>query len=1318
MTPERHPYCVIRILSLSVVLLFMVNATAWAQGVRFSRGLSDHAVLQRGKPITITGFADKGRAVTVAFAGQSKKATADDSGAWSVVLGALPANSNGADLVATAGGDKVTLSDVVVGDVILFARQTSIDVSLGRDKQGQAQAANLPAGAGFRVMHIKTIPAATPQADLAPKATDGWVTVDKKSALSMSAAAFYVGRDLSAKLDVPVGIIDLDMGPNFTLGWISRQAIAGNNDYYGRPTRITAYAAQQEAQAEAIEAQTRSAQETAGQTPIAEYSINGPMYPAAGYNAVLHPLRNLALKAILVQLGNDYPYMAYEQLRKEGRSFDRGALDTAWWANYLHRKRGYRAGLEVVPRIPSLWRRSFGDEQLAMGLIMPPSSDLATYAMHNREIRELQRRTAESNQAVGLILPGNAHVPFSGQPADEALLAKRSLAWLIGSVYQREGVVPCGPLFERMQVDYSKAQIFFKPGTADGLKAGPGALDQFEVAGVEGKFFPAEASIDGQTIRLQTNQVSRIANVRYNFKQRPNQGLENRAGLPAIPFLTGEHEYEDVPRRAEANLPPEYSTPARDWAEGDIAIISGGGASFDGGPGLLGATGVVGLPFGPNIRVTHVIPGSPADGRIQVGDMIYKVNDKMFGENHLKDVAEAIEYAESEAGGGKISISLRREGELMDVGLQIEVLGTYSATSPYDCPKADRIVANSEAYLAARGGIASGASGGGWLYSDSLFLLGAGTPEYQGLVRRFIYQKMADLKKKGAAPGGWMGAHGSLLFGEYYLATGDRNVLPYLKMYCDALAATQCREESFPDLSQRSIGGWRHNYPGGEHYGMIPTIGLPAMIGMTLATEAGVDVDRDTYRRGMFLFRDHQAEMGYNDYAATAPLRTAPRPIEPDKVETGMLSSHNGSAGMAAILFHLVGDTRIAHLNSTYCAYAWNNCNEGHGSNFFNGMWTPLGANMHSKSAFIHFMRNHYWFRDLKRMYDHGYLASRDKSPSAGHDLALVVPRQRLRILGAPQSVFAHDAPAVLKPALDAFYGRDYDQARQLAAKLTQQPDLASDDRNKAEQLERAARELQQSIESDLAKVQRLVQAGKLYEASLDLDQLKGVAPEADARLAAIEQAVTAPAAQQAFKADKSRYDARQKSVFFKWQSVQAGGDQNVTWHSLSTEAIVNRRLANAPGMTDDEHATRWKAKIVEDVSQAPAGWTAEDFDDSGWGTTTLPVSWHLNHALLARTTFEVADKQAIERLRVSCHPYRQINIVVYLNGKVVAKFNQCEAVGGWVHGELPAAALKLLNNGRNTLAFSTTNDWRWSARGGVSNGGFGLKLDMGKSNE
>ena len=48
--------------------------------------------------------------------------------------------------------------------------------------------------------------------------------------------------------------------------------------------------------------------------------------------------------------------------------------------------------------------------------------------------------------------------------------------------------------------------------------------------------------------------------------------------------------------------------------------------------------------------------------------------------------------AESQAGGGNLSLIRWRAGKTENVVVKLPVLGTYSATAPYDCPKSQRIL--------------------------------------------------------------------------------------------------------------------------------------------------------------------------------------------------------------------------------------------------------------------------------------------------------------------------------------------------------------------------------------------------------------------------------------------------------------------------------------------------------------------------------------------------------------------------------------------------------------------------------------------------
>ena len=86
----------------------------------------------------------------------------------------------------------------------------------------------------------------------------------------------------------------------------------------------------------------------------------------------------------------------------------------------------------------SLGPPSAGDEALPVGWIAPPGSDLVSMGRHHREVRELQRKAADEENGVDVILPGTEHRPFSAQPADEALLGDRCLAWVTGAVYEKD----------------------------------------------------------------------------------------------------------------------------------------------------------------------------------------------------------------------------------------------------------------------------------------------------------------------------------------------------------------------------------------------------------------------------------------------------------------------------------------------------------------------------------------------------------------------------------------------------------------------------------------------------------------------------------------------------------------------------------------------------------------------------------------------------------------------------------------------------------------------------------------------------------------
>jgi len=943
---------------------------------------------------------------------------------------------------------------------------------------------------------------------------------------------------------------------------------------------------------------------------------------------------------------------------------------------------------------------------MPFAFITPPSSDLWPYAIHNREMRELQRKVAVKDPTVGLILPGMDAIPFSGQPQDEAVLAERALKWVKGTLYGKSG--GSGPLFDRIEGEGTDITIHFKEGTAKGLKAEKGALDHFEVADVDAEYVPAKAVIDGETIRLSCNELSRIFYVRYNWLEMPDQGLVNADGLPAVPFRTEDAEHHWFIGHSDDDLAEEYHTPANEWKSGPVTLINGqldriGYPHFS---GWLGPLGIKTGPFGPNMGVREVRPGSPAAGILRVGDVIYSANGKMLGDDEEMTMSAAITASEAE--DGKLLLGVHRDGKNLDVELKLKVMGRYSATSPWNCLKSERIVRDLEQVLVQKG------APGGFLDTDAMFLLGAGSPEHQWLVRKTATEMQAK------AGNNWSLGYRTQYLSEYYLATGDKQVLPKIKALCDLARDMQIREDN------RRNGGWygRGNDPRG--YPAMVHAGVSAMLGLALARECSTDlVDPETFQRGLDYLERVGAPVGQIVYGDV--FRSNPNPVDPAKMLAGKLSTQNGKIAEAAVLYKLLGDHRSAYINSEISTHSWYQTYGGHGGHFWDVYWTPLGAAVHSKEAYIYFMKNHRWVRECDRMFDGSFETGGGSVASSG--LALVVPRQRLRILGAPKSPFSPDAPVVLKPALAAYEARDYAKAEALALAILDGQITGQADVSTIRKLAEEAKRMQESIASDVAAIEALCKDGRLYEAGLILSQLRPIVAESDPRIAAAGKAISTGTAraddkglyEASLKAGASEDDAESKAdsaaELNRIREMKAAAEADAaakrTWQCLTPKEFIPERKKRP---NDEERlpgeASKWRYTILETRDNAPEGWAQPDFDDSGWFESTHPISWHVNHTALLRTSFKVEDRSVFDLLKFKSWVFRQQDVAIYLNGVLIGRINNIHGKTNTIESEFKEAALTALRDGENTLAIATRNNWRWGMmKVRVYNDGFDFML-------
>ncbi len=92
-----------------------------------------------------------------------------------------------------------------------------------------------------------------------------------------------------------------------------------------------------------------------------------------------------------------------------------------------------------------------------------------------------------------------------------------------------------------MKVEGNKLVLSFKHVNG-GLVAKGEKLEGFTIAGKDEKFVPAEATIAGDKVVLQSNDVPAPVAARFGWANYPVVNLYNKAGLPATPFRTDDFQ--------------------------------------------------------------------------------------------------------------------------------------------------------------------------------------------------------------------------------------------------------------------------------------------------------------------------------------------------------------------------------------------------------------------------------------------------------------------------------------------------------------------------------------------------------------------------------------------------------------------------------------------------------------------------------------------------------------------------------------------------------------------------------------------------------
>jgi len=461
---------------------------------------TDHMVLQRDVPVSVYGKAEPKEKVTVTFSKQENSAVADKDGNWSVKLAALKASTNSA-ILTVSGKNKVTLKDVVIGDVWICSGQSNMELLLGNCGSSQdARKADFPL---IRQFDVPSNYAGRRQTDV----KGNWMSCTLQTAGNFTAVGYYFGRKIHRETGIPIGLIRSVASGRSIEPFCSADGLASIPELAGNKARLD----------------------------VSGEPETGPCAWHCMYNGMIHPLVNFRIKGVL---------------------FYQGETNGSEEDGYYHKMRALIGGWRKAWNQPPAPGSGVPWGEFPFYFVQLPNYSNPT-SQPGGEDGWAKTRMGQfkalaipnTGMAVTIELadvgnPGNVH------PGNKRDVGERLALWALAKDYGQRNLVFSGPLYRGMKIENNTIRLIFdsvgsgltvatKKGYDPVVKEPQGKLQKFAIAGEDKKWVWADAVIDGKTVLVSSPEVPKPVAVRYAFAINPaGCNLYNNEGLPASPFRT------------------------------------------------------------------------------------------------------------------------------------------------------------------------------------------------------------------------------------------------------------------------------------------------------------------------------------------------------------------------------------------------------------------------------------------------------------------------------------------------------------------------------------------------------------------------------------------------------------------------------------------------------------------------------------------------------------------------------------------------------------------------------------------------------------
>lgn len=468
-------------------------------GLRLSEVYSDNMVLQRNCPLMISGIANAGDKVLVTIGKQKVASRVTDNGKWQVEL--QPLKTGGPYTLSVSAGDQTLVyRNVLAGEVWLCSGQSNMEFMLNQAVTGQ-QDIPVSANNNIRLFDMKArwrtnavewdISVLDSLNHLQYYEKTNWEVCSPSSAQKFSAVAYYFGKMLQDSLQVPVGLICNAIGGSPIESWIDRRTL----EYYFPAI-------------------------------LRDWMQNDFIQDWVRGRAALN-----VKKTINKQQRHPYePCYLYESGIRALEQFPIGGII---WYQGESNANNRETHEKLFKLLIKSWRQNWKDDNLPFYYVQLSSLDRPSWTW----FRDSQRRMMNEIPFTGMAVSSDCGDSLDVHPRFKKEIGERLACWALNKTYGMDDIVPSGPLFKAVEFRKGAAYVTFDYAkdmhTSDGKP-----LRTFEIAEVEGLYYPATADVIGDQLKIYSKHVKNPRYVRYGWQPFTRANLVNGVGLPASTFRT------------------------------------------------------------------------------------------------------------------------------------------------------------------------------------------------------------------------------------------------------------------------------------------------------------------------------------------------------------------------------------------------------------------------------------------------------------------------------------------------------------------------------------------------------------------------------------------------------------------------------------------------------------------------------------------------------------------------------------------------------------------------------------------------------------